>query len=78
MVYQHKCPFCGHSWSGRKAVVISCTRCKKRFDYPSTKLPGEQAAIKFIEFKLISAGLPPSVARNEAKFRLNKIIDQGK
>jgi hypothetical protein len=78
MMYKHKCRLCGHEWEGRKPVVISCVKCKRRFDYPSTKVPGEQAALKFVEFNLIRAGLPPSVARNEAKFRLNKIIDHGK
>lgn len=76
MEYDRECQFCGNKWKGRKKEVVSCPRCKRRFDYPAARIPGEQDALKFVEFNLIRAGFQPSVARKEAKFRLNKIIDQ--
>jgi predicted nucleic acid-binding Zn-ribbon protein len=31
--YPHNCPFCGNSWFGQKEHIVSCTICKRRFDY---------------------------------------------
>lgn len=71
--YQHSCPFCGYKWSGRKKNPVSCSRCKRRFDAPA-RIPGRVAALRWVEVNLIQAGLPPSVAKKEAKHRLSEIV----
>ncbi len=76
-MYKHSCPFCNHTWIGKKAVVVSCVRCKRRLDYEQKTAPNKSAAIQFIETNLVSAGMPPAMARNEAKRRLNSIIGFG-
>ncbi len=30
-----KCVYCEYVWKPRKDVVVSCPRCKRRFDYPT-------------------------------------------
>ncbi len=32
-----KCVFCEYVWKPRKDVMVSCPRCKRRFDYPTMK-----------------------------------------
>lgn len=76
-IYEHHCHHCGHKWKGTKEVVVSCVRCKRRLDDGREKVTGKAAALKFVEFNLISSGVPPRVARSEAKRRLNAIIGFG-
>lgn len=76
-LFEHHCPHCDHTWSGTKRVVVSCVRCKRRLDYEQKSVPGKTAALKYVEFNLISAGIPPHAARTEAKRRLNSIIGFG-
>jgi ribosomal protein L37AE/L43A len=73
VTYRHKCPFCGHKWEGRKATVVACIKCKRRFDYPKL-VPGKQAALQYIEQHLLKSGMSPTRARKEASVRLQKIL----
>lgn len=74
ITYKHRCPFCMHEWIGKKPVVVSCTRCKRRLDYTQKAVPGRADALRFIEANLIRAGTHPSLAPTEAKRKLNQII----
>ena len=72
--YPHACNFCGYKWMGRLKNPISCPDCKRRFTRPNNSVPGKQAAIRFVEAKLIQSGASPIFAREEAKRKLNQII----
>jgi hypothetical protein len=75
--YEHKCPYCLHKWIGKKQIVVSCVRCKRRLDYAQKAVPGRADAVRFIETNLIRAGMHPQIARSEAKRKLNNIIGFG-
>lgn len=74
MLYNHHCPYCLHDWVGKKAYVVSCVRCKRRLDYAPKTAPGRADAVRFIEATLIRAGTHPSIAKAEAKRKLNQVI----
>jgi len=34
------CKFCGYEWKTKTEDPVSCPKCKRRFDYPSGGLSG--------------------------------------
>lgn len=44
-----RCPFpnCTAIWSPRSEIVISCSKCKRRFDYPGKEVEPERSEVEF-------------------------------
>lgn len=74
--FEHNCPHCGYKWTGRKAVIKTCSRCKSRLDYLGKDLGTrrESSAINLIALKLSATGMSPFKALEEAKKRFASIL----
>ena len=41
-----RCPYCKYVWAKRgEHMPVSCSRCKKRFDYPGNRVELEQVNV---------------------------------
>lgn len=42
-----RCPFCRNVWKTRQTNIVSCPKCKRRFDYVGKEVEPEKAKVDF-------------------------------
>jgi len=52
-----RCPFCLGIWPSRSDVVVSCSKCKRRFDYPGREVEPERAEVEFPNYEALKKWL---------------------
>jgi len=52
-----RCPFCKGIWHPRSEIVVSCTKCKRRFDYPGYEVEPERVEVEFSGYPLLKKWL---------------------
>lgn len=71
-----RCPFCKSIWVIRSDIVVSCSKCKRRFDYPGKEVEPERAEVEFSGFTPLKKWLLKAnkVSRQNDSITLKEVI----
>jgi len=69
-----RCPFCKGVWATRSDIVVSCSRCKRRFDYPGKEVEPERAEVEFPGFTPLKKWLQEANQTSKQSESLEEVL----